>query len=310
MLWLISIEKEYWITGDREFVEMIYPKMEGMMQLLESQRNETGFLLGRPQDWIFVDWADIDKDGAVCAEQILLLKCYETMAFCGDLIGKEVSGYRETFARLKAAVLRYFWKEEKGAFIDCYESGRNHVSRHANIFAILFDLVTEKQKEQILEHVLLNPEVPQITTPYFKFFELDVWGKTGHLDRLMDSIQEYWGSMVDAGAVTFWEEFDPKRKAEEQYSMYSDPYGKSLCHAWGASPIYLLGRYFLGVRPLTPGYETFEAEPRTEFFHELDCVVPVKDGEVRILYKHEKLSVTASREGGFRGDGTPLIKVK
>lgn len=310
MLWLISIEKEYWITGDREFVEMIYPKMEGMMQLLESQRNETGFLLGRPQDWIFVDWADIDKDGAVCAEQILLLKCYETMAFCGELIGKEVSGYRETFARLKAAVIRYFWKEEKGAFIDCYESGRNHVSRHANIFAILFDLVTEKQKEQILEHVLLNPEVPQITTPYFKFFELDVWGKTGHLDRLMDSIQEYWGSMVDAGAVTFWEEFDPKRKAEEQYSMYSDPYGKSLCHAWGASPIYLLGRYFLGVRPLTPGYETFEAEPRTEFFHELDCVVPVKDGEVRILFKHENLSVTASREGGFRGDGTPLIKVK
>ena len=28
--------------------------------------------------------------------------------------------------------------------------------------------------------------------------------------------------------------------------------GKSLCHAWGASPIYLLGKYYLVIRPLTP----------------------------------------------------------
>jgi hypothetical protein len=29
--------------------------------------------------------------------------------------------------------------------------------------------------------------------------------------------------------------------------MYGRPFGKSLCHAWGASPIYLLGKYYLGV---------------------------------------------------------------
>jgi len=26
--------------------------------------------------------------------------------------------------------------------------------------------------------------------------------------------------------------------------MYGRKYGKSLCHAWGAAPLYLLGRYY------------------------------------------------------------------
>lgn len=30
--------------------------------------------------------------------------------------------------------------------------------------------------------------------------------------------------------------------------MYGRPYEKSLCHAWSASPIYLLGAYRLRVR--------------------------------------------------------------
>ena len=77
----------------------------------------------------------------------------------------------------------------------------------------------------------------------------------------------------------------------QQYGMYGDPFGKSLCHAWGASPIYLLGRYFLGVQPLTPGYETYEVKPHTEFFQELDCVVPVKNGSVHIVYRNGELQV-------------------
>ncbi|MBN2614002.1 MAG: hypothetical protein JXB00_20765 [Bacteroidales bacterium] len=43
--------------------------------------------------------------------------------------------------------------------------------------------------------------------------------------------------------------------------MYGRRFGKSLCHAWGASPVYLLGRYFVGVRPTKPGYEEFEIRP-------------------------------------------------
>ncbi len=297
MLWLISIEKEYWMTGDKGFVQMLYSKMEGMMGLLESQLDEHGFIRGRERDWIFIDWSDIDKTGAVCAEQVLLLKCYETMAFCGKLLAVDYQKYEQAYEKLKANLFAFFWNEEKGAFIDSYESGKNHVTRHANIFAILFDVTDKVQTRSIIDRVLLNPEITQITTPYFKFFELDVWGKTGHLDKVYDAIRDYWGGMIDRGAVTFWEDYDAAQGEPEQYGMYGDPFGKSLCHAWGASPIYLLGRYFLGVRPLEPGYKTFEAKPQLSYLGKLDCVVPVKGGSVSIKYDGEHLEITSDRDG-------------
>lgn len=39
--------------------------------------------------------------------------------------------------------------------------------------------------------------------------------------------------------------------------MYGRKFGKSLCHAWGASPIYLLGKYYLGIKPTSAGYATY-----------------------------------------------------
>ena len=150
----------------------------------------------------------------------------------------------------------------------------------------------------ILKNVLNNPDVPEITTPYFKFFELDVRGKCGELDKVWESIRSYWGGMLERGALTFWEQFDPRQDAPEQYAMYGDPFGKSLCHAWAASPVYLLGRYFLGVRPLEAGYRRFAVEPRLEYFDELDCTMPVMNGSVRICYQNGELRVTSDREGG------------
>ena len=118
-----------------------------------------------------------------------------------------------------------------------------------------------------------------------------MWGKLGRLDIVWEAIHSYWGGMLERGATTFWEQFDPSVEGVAQYAMYGDPFGKSLCHAWAASPIYLLGRYFLGVRPLEPGYKRYDAAPRTEFFKLLHCVVPIQGGSVRIDYEDGKLEV-------------------
>lgn len=294
LLWILGVEHQYQMTGDQEFVREIFPKVEDLMNLCMSQIQEQGFIVGRPQDWTFIDWADIDKTGPLAAEQVLFIKAYETMAQLCQLTGRDGSLYLEKGKALKENLNQYFWSDKKGAYIDSYESGRNNVTRHANIFAVVFGVADETQQESIARNVLLNPEVPQITTPYFKFFELDALCRLGYLDQVMERIKSYWGGMLDRGAVTFWEEFDPGQQAPEQYSMYGDPFGKSLCHAWGASPAYLLGKYFLGVRPTSPGYETYEVKPVTRFFKELDCQMPVKNGVVFIRLKDGEVKAMQS----------------
>ena len=206
---------------------------------------------------------------------------------------KERASFYETRAAvLRQMILDYYWDEEKGALIDSFTSGRRNVTRHANIFAVLFDLADERQREQIRQNVFYNEKVPQITTPYFKFFELDALGKLGDLDTIWETLHSYWGGMIERGAVTFWELFDPAQEGIEQYGMYGDPFGKSLCHAWGASPIYLIGKYFLGVRPTSPGYKTYEVKPAVQYFGSLDCTVPVGERSVRIVLRNGNTQIS------------------
>lgn len=73
--------------------------------------------------------------------------------------------------------------------------------------------------------------------------------------------------------------------------MYGRPFGKSLCHAWGAGPILLLGKYFLGVRPLLAGYKRFTVTPCLGGFAFIRGTVPTPDGEIEVYMDREKVRV-------------------
>lgn len=108
----------------------------------------------------------------------------------------------------------------------------------------------------------------------------------------------YWGGMISLGAQTIWEEYYPEMNGIEHYAMYGGKYEKSLCHAWGAGPIYLFGRYYLGVYATSAGYATFTIEPKLGNLKEIKGTVPVGEGTVTVELTQEKLSVVASKNGG------------
>ena len=313
LYWIISLENYYNMSGDLEFIRMIYPKMESLMRYCMEQTDEQGFLYGREGDWVYIDWAEMDKEGTLCAEQMLLARSYEAMAAVRRLLGLGEEEFVRKKELLLSRIRRFFWDEEKGAFIDSYQSGRRKVTRHANIFAIIFGFADSEETGSILENVLLNEEIPAITTPYFKFYELEALAMLGRFDVVMESIRSYWGGMLEQGASTFWEEYKPGQPEEEQYGMYGDKYGKSLCHAWGASPIYLIGRYCMGVRPTSAAYDTFEAAPQLDLFGHFSCFFPVGQGTVWMDWKDGVLDVYTDKEGGvLKADGReyPLVPMQ
>lgn len=298
LYWVIGLYEYYMTYGDIDFIKNIYDKAVSLINFCKTREDDKGFIVKKHADWIFVDWSDIDKEGAVCAEQMLYIQANKTMADLARLVGADPAAYEEKYKQLTDATNKYFWKEDKCAYIDTYESGKNHVSRHANIFAVLYDIATEDQKAKIIENVLNNDEITKITTPYFEGYELDVMGKIGQFDFIENMIKTYWKGMLDLGATTVWEEYDPKLRGTQHYEMYGNKYGKSLCHAWGASPIYLLGKYHLGVTPTSSGYDTFEVKPYLGGFKFIDGVVPIKDGSVKVKLSENKLSVLATKDGG------------
>ncbi|MBE6761284.1 MAG: alpha-rhamnosidase [Ruminococcaceae bacterium] len=298
LFWIIGLYDYYFTHGDITFIKNIFPKAEKLMEFIESRLNDEGFIVGRSGDWTFIDWSDIDKTGAISAEQMLLIAVYNSFAKIKQALNLDPAKELEKAKTLTEKVNYFFWDSQKGGFIDSYESGKRNVTRHANIFAIMYGIATPKQIESIKNNVLKNDNITKITTPYFEGYELDVLGKLGEYCYIENMLENYWGGMLKLGATTFWEEFDPTKNGIEHYAMYGGKYEKSLCHAWGANPIYLFGRYYLGVYPTSPGFETFKVEPNLGGLKKFEGTVPTKNGEVKIYLDSTHLKVTATQSGG------------
>ena len=313
LLWIIGLYEFYMTYGDKEFLNRIYPMINAYIEFCEKRLNKDGLLEGIEGDWTFIDWSPIDKTGAVCAEQILLCAAYDKLSLIDEVLGVNDRGYKEKSRSLLKKINDLYWDSEKGAFIDSFASGKRNVTRHANIFAIMYNLVTPEQTESITKNVLFNDNITKITTPYFEGYELDALAKLGYFEKIEDMLYNYWGKMLELGATTIWEEFDPTKEGTEHYAMYGSLYGKSLCHAWGAGPIYLFGRYYLGIYPTSPAYETFNVEPKCGGLTEFEGTVPVKGGIVTVKYQEDKVTVHSTVEGGtliFGGKKVPIPAFK
>lgn len=300
MYWLIGIEDYYETFADKHFLDVIYPKMKRLIDFALEAVDERGFIHERKGDWIYIDWADFDHQGPLCAEQMVLARALQSVVKIFTILDKNVAPYESLYQKLRVNIDKYYWDSQKHAYIDSYASGKHQVSRHANIFAILFDYVDQKRAQEILEHVLRNPEIAAINTPYFKFWELEAFAKMGEYQTILTTIKSYWGGMLESGATTFWEYFDPNEKGAARYAMYGDKYGKSLCHAWGASPLYLIGRYLVGLKPTKPGYQTFELAPQLALLGDFKGKFPISatGDTVSLEVQRNKLTVKATKVGG------------
>lgn len=314
--WFISIYDYYLHSGDKAFIQEVYPKMKSMMEFCLDRRNEHGLMEGLAGDWVFIDWADgLSKQGEVSFEQLLFTRSLEAMALCAEINGdlEDKMRYEDMASRLKEKLFSIYWSNEKNAIVHSRVDGRptNDITRYANMFAIFFDYLDEDKKQAVKEHVLLNDEVQKITTPYMRFYELEALSAMGEQDYVLREIKDYWGGMLDLGATSFWEKYDPDESGIEHYAMYGRPFGKSLCHAWGASPIYLLGKYFLGVKPTAPGYQEYVVEPELGGMEWMEGVVPTPEGDIRVFVNNRRISVSSDTGQGtlrFESRVKPALK--
>ena len=304
--WFKSILDYYQYTADADFVREMWPRMVTLMDYVEKRLNTDGMAEGQADDWIFVDWVDfpMHKRGTLCFEQILLMKAMETMAVCAKLLGINKSDYRVKSEQLRNKIKQTFWNYEAKAYYHAIEDGQmnTQITKFPNMFAILYGLAYEEERREIMQSVMLNPEIPAITTPYMRFYELETLCIDGLHAQVLKEMRDYWGGMLREGATSFWEKYVPSESGTQHLAMYGRPYGKSLCHAWGASPIYMLGKYYLGVRPTKPGYAEYEIRPSLGDLDWIKGDVPTPHGMIHVEMDRHQVSVLATE-----GSGTLII---
>ena len=311
--WFKSIWDYYEYTADVAFVREIWPRMVTMMDYVLSRTNDEGMAEGLPDDWIFVDWVDfpMHKRGTLCFEQILFCKALETMASCAELLEKE-NNYGQMAENLRNKIKQTFWGKEQRAYWHAIENGimNTQITKFPNMFAILYGLSSQEEQTEIMRNVMLNPAINPITTPYMRFYELETLCMMGYHQKVLQEMRSYWGGMLREGATSFWEKYVPSETGTQHLAMYGRPYGKSLCHAWGASPVYLTGKYFLGVRPTKPGYEEFEVRPALGDLEWMEGDVPTPHGVIHVYMDLHQVKVNATEGRGMLIIGSRKVPIK
>ena len=299
--WFKSILDYYQYTGDLTFISEMYPKMCTLMDYVLERTNSDGLVEGKADDWIFVDWVDfpMHKRGVLAFEQILFYKALMTMHTCATLL-HQTDPYQQLAENVIGKTRQLLWNDDRQAWEHAIEEGEiNHqITKFPNMFAILYDIVDDATKRNIVDSVLENNKIDPITTPYMRFYELEALCMMGRQTQVLQEIRNYWGGMLREGATSFWEKYIPSEQGTEHLAMYGRPYGKSLCHAWGASPVYLLGRYFLGIQPTQPGYATWEARPYLADLEWMEGRVPTPNGIIHIRMERHYICIRSDEGRG------------
>ena len=299
--WFKSILDYYQYTGDLTFISEMYPKMCTLMDYVLERTNSDGLVEGKADDWIFVDWVDfpMHKRGVLAFEQILFYKALMTMHTCATLL-HQTDPYQQLAENVIGKTRQLLWDDDRQAWEHAIEEGEiNHqITKFPNMFAILYDIVDDATKRNIVDSVMENNKIDPITTPYMRFYELEALCMMGRQTQVLQEIRNYWGGMLREGATSFWEKYIPSEQGTEHLAMYGRPYGKSLCHAWGASPVYLLGRYFLGIQPTQPGYATWEARPNLADLEWMEGRVPTPNGIIHIRMERHYVCIRSDEGRG------------
>ena len=80
-----------------------------------------------------------------------------------------------------------------------------------------------------------------MVSPYMFHHYVDACIQTERKEKAYDAMVSYWGGMIEEGADTFFELFNPDNPDE---SPYGGTIVNSYCHAWSCTPTYFLRRFF------------------------------------------------------------------
>lgn len=224
---------------------------------------------------VFLDWGvEIDIGRDLTALQVLWWWALQSGACVLAAAGRpEAAGWEERAVALRTVLAARAWDGTTGAWRDYLDDAGPGDMPYADFLSVaagLVDPVPESMRAS------LRGAQP-VGTPFMAAFALRALGVSGERVEAVRRLRDLWGRMLDAGAMTFWEEFG---HGVDDLAMYGRPFGKSLCHAWSAGPLVLLPELVLGIRPIEDGWRVFEVGPALGDLSWARAVVPVPGGDI------------------------------
>ena len=236
LFFTVALEEYLAETGDEEALKDLYEVAMEQADLALKMLGPDGILNESAVSGAFVDWCD-PLDKTVCAQSALIyaLRYAKKLAARKNDIERE-SRIDGRIRELSAAARERFWDAER----KCFVSG-GQISPAGQVWAVLAGLAEGEEARSAMEMCENCAPELKMTTPYMHHYYVMALLESGMKAEALEHIKSYWGSMVEAGADTFWESWMPE---DPDASPYGGSIVNSYCHAWSCTPVYILKKFF------------------------------------------------------------------
>jgi alpha-L-rhamnosidase len=233
-LWNVTLADYLAASGDRATALDLWPVALRQVACLSAHIRD-GLFVDPGNQWLFIDWAE--KLDRTAAEQGVLIYAFTRTLELARALGREadVPGLAAKIAAMKAAAQTALFDPERGVYLS--GAGRQ-LSWASQAWLVIAGVPrTRAQAARALRTAMADPAAIRPVTPYLYHYMVEAMTLAGMQKAAMALLKSYWGAMVQAGADSFWEVFDP---ANPLSSPYGDIHINSYCHAWSCTPAWFL----------------------------------------------------------------------
>ncbi len=293
--WWVVSEAEYvrrW--GDLQQLLGVKARLLELLPLMERELDARNVFVAASGAKPFVDWAnglDTDSPEARRAIHFEYLLAFRQAAWLLRQAGDETEAVKyDVLADSMTAAAQKYLKDESGAYGDRWQT---------NAIAVLAGAAESAADREAVGRVLLRTvtgrKPSDVITPYYGDYLLSAMAKLGHRRQALDWMRAYWGGMLDAGATSFWEAWDPAWASDDPH-MHLEADGKtgynaSLAHGWASGPAAWLMEEVLGVKIIEPGSRVVQVRPELAGLEWVRGAVTTPLGAVRVEARENRIVV-------------------
>lgn len=237
-----------------------------------------------PDEWTdIVDWPESQRDGFVFTDVNTVVNAYNERSVrdlgrIAEVLGRtdEAAELTAVADRSRDAIVEHLFDPEVGAFRDGVDV--DHHALHASVYPLHFGIVEDEEVAAAAAQHLVDRGIRgNIFSAAFQVSALFDHGRADDAVDLLTSEGMYsWWNMIQLGAGTTMETWDPSLKSNTTYS-----------HPAGASPTYLVPTGLFGIEPIEPGHHRFSVEPRPGGIDHAQLRLPTISGAVEAAFDHD-----------------------
>ena len=227
-------------TGDRQTAEDLWSVVEYQVEFARTYLKDGIYDVNKqPAWWLVFDWKD-DLNRAT-PMQGLMTFCIAKSLELAEMLGYEdratVKEWSKVLDQMRRASKSKLYDKQRGVMLS---GDQGQVSYLSQAWMTLSDTFSRKEAQRAMRYVLENEDTCYPGSPYAYHYIIEALLHCGMETEARELMVKYWGGMIQKGADTFWEVYDPK---DDKRSPYGAHVVNSACHAWSCTPVYFINKY-------------------------------------------------------------------